>query len=53
MAGAATAEIHALRAGRLLTFFVWTSAAPQPQNKYKTHEEWLDSRTAPHPVQYT
>ena len=26
-----------------------TLAAPQPQNNHKTHEEELDSRTAPHP----
>ena len=29
-------------------------AAPQPQNTHKrTQKVWLDSRTAPHPVQYT
>ena len=29
-------------------------AAPQPQNTFKrTQKVWLDSRTAPHPVQYT
>ena len=29
-------------------------AAPQPQNTHKrTQKMWLDSRTAPHPVQYT